>query len=103
LNANTQHFVIIMATIIGCVGGVGAGVWRIGGAVFKLASTVQVLVWRMENVEKAIDARPDKNSRSRGSPEENGNYRGRRRSRDNRNRGYPPPNFQRWIDYPGHG
>lgn len=48
----TAHFVTLMAAIIAGLGVIGAGLWRIAAAVFKLSSTVTLLAWRVEQIER---------------------------------------------------
>lgn len=46
------HFVALLAAILGGVGIITAGIWRVAAAVFKLASTVGLLAYRVEQIEK---------------------------------------------------
>ena len=48
----TGHFVTLLAAVIGGVGIIAAGIWRVSAAIFKLANTVALLAYRVEQVEK---------------------------------------------------
>jgi hypothetical protein len=64
------HFATLLAAIIASVGIIGAGLWRIAAAVFKLASTVTVLAWRVEQIERrqlGLPAEPAEHRRRRGA------------------------------------
>jgi hypothetical protein len=50
--STTAHFVTLLAAIIGGVGILAAGIWRVAAAIFKLANTVALLAYRVEQVEK---------------------------------------------------
>ena len=47
-----SHFATLLVTVIGGLGVIGGGLWRIAAAVFKLASTVNLLAWRVEQIER---------------------------------------------------
>ena len=50
--STTGHFIVLLAAIIGGVGVITAGIWRVAAAIFKLANTVALLAYRVEQVEK---------------------------------------------------
>lgn len=52
MNSNTAHFVTLLCTIIGGLAIIGGGLWRIAAALFNLASTVKLLAWRVEQIER---------------------------------------------------
>lgn len=47
-----SHYATLMATIIGGLGVIGGGLWRIAAALFNLSSTVRLLAWRVEQIER---------------------------------------------------
>jgi hypothetical protein len=51
VSTSSAHFVTLLVTIIGGIGVISMGVWRIAAAVFKLAGKVDLLAYRMEQIE----------------------------------------------------
>jgi hypothetical protein len=50
--STTGHFITLLAAVLGGVAIISAGIWRVAAAIFKLANTVALLAYRVEQVEK---------------------------------------------------
>lgn len=66
----TAHFLTLLGVIIGGLGIIGGGLWRIAAALFGLGSTVKLLAYRVEQIERrqlglASDP-PERQHRRRG-------------------------------------
>lgn len=65
----TAHFITLLAVIIGGLGVVGGGLWRIAAAVFGLSSTVKLLAYRIDQIERrqlGLAPEPPERHRRRG-------------------------------------
>lgn len=50
----TWHYITIMIAIVGGIGVIAAGIWRVAGAVFELAYEVKLGSWRLDRIEKRL-------------------------------------------------
>lgn len=49
---NSGQFIVLICILISGTGVIAMGVWRVGGAVFRLASKVDLLAYRIEQIER---------------------------------------------------